>query len=391
LLGRLDLELTERCNNDCLHCYVNLPADDQEAAARELPTERIEAILREAAELGAMKVRFTGGEPLLRDDFEHLYLLARRLGLTVIVFTNATLITEHLADLWALIPPLEKIEVSVYGMTQRSYEAATRTPGSFSAARRGVELLLERAIPFVVRGALLPPNRHEADEFDAWAAGLPGMYKPPGRSLFFDLRTRRDSEARNRLVRGLRASPEQGHEVLARGGEQYLRERAEFCSKFIGSPGDRLFTCGSGVGGACVDAYGKLQPCMLLRHPEAVYDLETGSLQDAMTRFFPALRERRAANADYLARCARCFLKGLCEQCPAKSWSEHGTLDTPVQYLCDVAHVEARALGLLCDGEAAWEVGDWRERVSALRERWGTSASPAGGTLSALREVDDGR
>ena len=71
----------------------------------------------------------------------------------------------------------------------------------------------------------------------------------------------------------------------------------------------------------------------------------------------------KATQPEYLVRCARCFLKGLCEQCPAKSWAEHGTLDTPVEYLCEIAHAEARQLGLLAEKEMGWDVKDWRERI----------------------------
>ena len=117
-----------------------------------------------------------------------------------------------------------------------------------------------------------------------------------------------------------------------------------------------------------MDAYGRLQPCLLLRHPQVVYDLKTGSLRDALTVFFPQLQEIRATNPDYLARCARCFLKNLCEQCPAKSWMEHGTLDTPVEYLCAVTHARARDAGLLREGEVAWEVQAWEERVARFVE-----------------------
>jgi hypothetical protein len=78
------------------------------------------------------------------------------------------------------------------------------------------------------------------------------------------------------------------------------------------------------------------------------------------------MREIEAENPLYLERCARCFLQGLCEQCPAKSWSEHGTLDTPVEYLCQVAHARARDLGLLSEGEHAWEVEDWQERIKEM-------------------------
>ena len=81
LLGRLDIELTERCDNNCIHCCINLPADDLNAKDKELSTSQIKNILEEAVSLGCMTVRFTGGEPLLREDFEELYVFARKIGL----------------------------------------------------------------------------------------------------------------------------------------------------------------------------------------------------------------------------------------------------------------------------------------------------------------------
>ncbi len=365
-LDLLDLELTERCNNDCIHCCINLPVDDVRARSRELSTSATIAILKEAAALGALSVRFTGGEPLLRDDFTELYLSARRLGLRVMLFTNARLITPDLASLFARIPPLEKIEVSVYGMRPESYDAVSRVPGSYDEFRRGVGLLLNMQVPFVVKGPVLPPNRKEMEEFEAWARTIPAMNAPPQYSMFFDLRGRRDSTAKNRLIRSLRVSPEDGVILLRRPGRPYLQEMRQFCGRFMGPSGDRLFSCGAGHD-ACVDAYGMVQPCILLRHPNMVYDLQKGSLKEALTSFFPRLREEtRAANPDYLARCARCFLKGLCEQCPAKSWAEQGALDTPVEYLCGVAHAQARDLGLLGESEHAWEVENWKERIARI-------------------------
>ncbi|MCU0593882.1 MAG: radical SAM protein [Desulfobacterota bacterium] len=367
LLLELDLELTERCNNNCLHCSINLPADDRGAQKRERSTEAVELALKEAASLGCLTVRFTGGEPLLRRDFEELYLYARRLGLKVLLFTNATLITPSLAELFSRIPPLEKIEVTVYGMKRTSYEAATRTPGSFEAAWRGINLLLEKKVPFVVKGALLPPNKDEVKAFENWASTLPWMEGPPSYAMFFDLRCRRD-EKKSVSIRKIRTAPEEGVRFLARRNQERLKEMKAFCSRFIGPPGDDLFSCGAGVNGGCLDAYGRFQLCMDLRHPDTVYDLTRGSLNEAMKRFFPQVRAMKAKHPGYLARCARCFLKGLCEQCPGKSWMEHGTLDTPVEYLCDIAHAEARQIGLLDAREKGWEVKDWRERIRNMSE-----------------------
>jgi len=364
-LSSLDLELTERCNNNCLHCYINRPAEDAAARLKELSTARIKEILKEAVSLGCLIVRFTGGEPLLRQDFEDLYLFSRNLGLRVIIFTNATLITEHLARLFSRIPPLEKIEVSLYGMRKSSYEKVSRIKDSFESAWQGINLLLGKKVPFIVKSVLLSHNKHETAELDNWAQAVLGMSLPPAYSMFFDLHGRRD-ESKNRLIRKFRVSPEEGLRVMARREDLYLKEMKRFCSQFIGPPGKLLFSCGAGKGPLCVDSYGYLQPCMLLRSADTSYNLENGTIRDALINFFPRIREIGAVNPEYISHCARCFLKGLCEQCPAKSWSEHGTLDTPVEYLCAIAHAQGRFLGILKDGEKAWEVTNWRERVNKM-------------------------
>jgi radical SAM protein with 4Fe4S-binding SPASM domain len=363
ILSWLDIEITERCNNNCIHCYINLPANESNPLKKELSTLEIKEILRESVSLGCLNVRFTGGEPLLRDDFQELYLFARGLGLGVILFTNATLITERLVELFRKTPLLNPIEVSVYGMKKSSYEAVTRSAGSFESAWRGINLLLKKKIPFVVKSAIFPANKTEIREFETWAANIPGMTKPPSYSMSFDLRCRRDDKEKNRLIKSVRVTAQEALKVITRDKDRYLKMMKEFCSKFIRPSGDKLFSCGSGIGRGCVDAYGYFQPCLLLRHPDTVYNLKKGSLKDALTNFFPKVREIKATNSEYLARCAKCFLKGFCEQCPAKSWMEHGILDTPVEYLCDNAHAEARFLGLLQEDEMAWEVKNWKKRI----------------------------
>jgi len=62
-------------------------------------------MLKQAADLGCLQVRLTGGEPLMRPDFEEIYVYARRLGLKVWLFTSGRPITPRLADVFARIPP----------------------------------------------------------------------------------------------------------------------------------------------------------------------------------------------------------------------------------------------------------------------------------------------
>ncbi len=368
LLTVLEIELTERCPNDCLHCFINLPVNDSAAKNKELSTDQVRDILEEAASLGCLQVKITGGEPLLREDFEDIYVFARKLGIKVLLLTNASLITPRTAELFTRIPPLKAIEVTVYGMKKESYEAVTKTPGSFDTAWKGISLLLENKIPFIVKGALLPPNEKEIDEFDAWAATVPGMDLPPAYSMFFNLCADRGKD-KNRIIKQLRAAPVQGIKILAKRYPDYVKETKLFLSRFAAPPGEKLFNCNAGDQTGSVNAYGFFKPCLLLRAPETLYDLKKGTLKDALENAVPRVLQTEAGNPAYLKRCAKCFLKGLCEQCPAKAWLETGTLDAPLDYFCEITHAQARHLGLLKNKEMAWEVSsrdNWEKRLSTI-------------------------
>ena len=381
-LGRLDMELTERCNNRCIHCYINQPEEDLALKARETSTAFVKDVLKQAAELGCLSVRYTGGEPLLREDFEELYLFARRLGLKVAISTNACLITPDLARLFARITPGWPLAVSVYGMHARSYDAVTGVSGAFEQFWQGVNLLREHKVPFGVKQSLLPQNRNELLEFEAFASTLPAMEKKPSYTMSFDLRTRRDDEKKNRHIRRLRISPEETLDMITREPEKYVKKMRQFAAKFMIPPGDKIFSCGAGKG-VSIDAYGNAQMCLLLRHPHTVYPLDRAlhrqrhpesklqPLEYALNEFFPRMRELCSSNPQYMERCALCFLKSLCDQCPARSWEECGTLDTPVEYLCQVAHAKAVYLGLLQEGEYSWKLTPelWQARIETFLKR----------------------
>lgn len=364
----IHLELTERCNNNCIHCCINLPEKSHSAQKKELSTEEWKSILQQAADLGVLTVRFTGGEPLLRNDFSELYLFARRLGLRVLLSTNGRLITEDIIKLFTEIPPLEEIEVTVYGMSRLSYEAVSRVPGSHKECKRGIDLLLSHNIPFLVKGTVFPETISEFDEFIQWSSTIPAMKDYPAFPLFLDLRHRRDSNRKNKKIASLRIDPKKALDIVAMNPEKYRQVMAKFCEWHLEKPSTRLFNCNHG-NMVVVDAYGKYQFCAGMRAPSTTVDFRKHSLEYMIGEFIPKLRMMKALDMNYLERCACCFLRGLCEQCPAKSWSECGELDKPVEYLCEVAHEQARFLGLLTEGEKAWKIKDWKDRLAQIIEK----------------------
>jgi len=366
LITRMDFELTERCNNNCRHCYINLPEDDSRSKSRELEASDIRSLFEEIIALGCRHVRFTGGEPLLRDDFEQIYLYAKKLGLSIELFTNGTRITPKIAHLFKEYPPGEKIQISLYGYDQKSYEATSRTPGSFEAAQQGIALLHKNRIPFEIRGVILPMKKENFIKFEAWAKKInkPAIHQSKVTMLYS--RCRGYDAMHEKIIKKLRLPPEEQLKLEASQPEVYKLDVSNFCSHFCQIHGDQLFHCGAGMYQGCVDAYGNLQMCLLLRHPDTVYNLRKGSLSQAFNVFFKDVRQMRAKNPIYLEQCARCFLRALCDQCPAVAWMECRSLDGWIEHICSYTHVQAAFIGLLEKNEKAWLVTNWEKRLEKL-------------------------
>jgi radical SAM protein with 4Fe4S-binding SPASM domain len=362
---RFDIELTERCNLNCSHCYINKPAGDRQARTDELSAAEINAVLSQAAAMGKLRLLITGGEPLLRPDFADIYLHARSLGMQVRLYTNGTLLTDEHTTMFKRVSPMDRIEVSVYGMSAETYEAVTRTPGSYRKFQRGVDLLRKHDIPFLVKFLVLPENKAEEEAFMQWAQESDFPTRVPYHGTVFKKSQRSNVEQRCAAIDRVRMAPQEVIRLMKLRNPHHVEELSFFCSRFLGPPGERLFRCGCGIGGV-MDPYGKVFGCLPFRDPSLAGDVRKQSLREIFEDRFGEMRKMRASNPAYLARCAKCFLKGFCNQCPADSYSESGTLDTPVAYFCEISHAFAYDIGLLEEGEKAWEIEDWRQRLDRL-------------------------
>jgi radical SAM protein with 4Fe4S-binding SPASM domain len=340
-----DLEVTARCNHDCRHCYINLPAADQEARAAELSPEEISSIAEEAVSMGAVLCLLTGGEPLLREDFPEIYLALKRLGLLVTVFTNASLITPEHVRLFKKFPP-RVLEVSVYGVTPGTYEGVTLRPGSFGNFRRGLDLLLGNGVPVRLKAMALRANVHELPEIARFCRTRTSDYFrfDPHLHLRFD-----HDAARNAEIRGQRLSPEEIAAIEEADPERF-QVLKKGCDTLIGPPCSQpgchhLFHCGAGRGSFAVSYRGLFRLCSSLWHPDCLYNLRRGSLGGAWERLVPQVRALTSQNREFLEKCRACPLVNLCFWCPAHAHLETGSLDAWVEYFCRVAHARARALG----------------------------------------------
>ncbi|MFC1597525.1 radical SAM/SPASM domain-containing protein [Planctomycetota bacterium] len=338
-----ELEVTARCNNDCRHCYINLPATGSRDDGLELSTEEIARIAREAVAMGAVWCLVTGGEPLVREDFLDLYRTLKLQGLLVSVFTNACLITDEHVALFERYPPRD-IEISVYGATQPTYERITRRPGSFAAFRRGLDLLAASSVPVRLKAMALHSNIHELDEIGSFCRRYTKDYYrfDPLLHLRYDGNPKRNAE-----IRGERLSPQQIIALESADGDRAESSRALRALSLTPTCDDltcgRVFHCRTGLESFTVGYDGIFHLCSSLNHPGTTYDLRRGTLAEAWRNLVPAVRGMRALGGEFDQECHHCPTAAFCDWCPAHAALETGQLDRKVEYFCQVARARAAA------------------------------------------------
>ncbi|MCJ7525554.1 MAG: radical SAM protein [Candidatus Aminicenantes bacterium] len=339
-----DLEITARCNNNCRHCYINLPASDARALKSELSIAQISAIADQAVAMGSLWCLITGGEPLLRADFSEIYLLLRNKGLLVSVYTNACLITDKHIALFEKFPPRE-IEVTVYGITQETYERVTRRPGSYAAFRRGIDLLLRNNIKVRLKAMALRSNTSELPAIAAFCRQHTKDYFrfDPLLHLRFDGNVTQNAEIKTERL--------EAEEIAAL--EQADKERftalENNCDKLIFPTQEHLdcrhlFHCGAGKDSFTVSPEGYFHLCSSLRHPECVADLKKTTLAEAWNNLVPRVRAMTSSDTEFLEKCRACPIVNLCLWCPAHAHLETGRLDGWSDYFCRVAKARAETL-----------------------------------------------
>ena len=328
------LEITHRCPLTCAHCYNNLPMADREAAACELSLDEYKRLLDELHDLGTFWILFSGGEPFARKDFLDIYTYAKQKGFLITIFTNGTILTAAIADHLAEYPPFA-IEITLYGHTRETYERLTGVEGSYERCLRGIKLLRERNLPLKLKTVPTSINKHEVLDMQRFAAQLGVEFK------YDALINPRTDCSQSPL--GVRLRPD---EVVAlefsepkRMSEYRRLLEADLAS---GPPqlSDDLYFCGGGMTSCAIDPYGRMSICVISHQDH--YNVRDGSFVEGWNKGLLAIRLKKRRR---LTKCNSCQIQSLCGMCPANGELESFDPESPVEFLCEVAHLRAMALG----------------------------------------------
>ncbi len=156
---RMDLALTYRCNNRCIHCY-----NESARAQHELSTTDWKMVLDKIWDLGIPHVVFTGGEPTLKESLPDLITYAEHLGLITGINTNG----RHLSDinyLQLLVDAgLDHVQITLESHEPSIHDAIVASCGAWEQTVAGIENALRTKLFVMTNTTLLKSNSQSLEE-----------------------------------------------------------------------------------------------------------------------------------------------------------------------------------------------------------------------------------
>jgi len=168
-LDFLWLEVTKKCNLECLHCYAE--SSPQAPLLQRMTYDDWRRTLQQAWVLGCRKVQFIGGEPTLYPRLPDLIEEARGIGYEFIeVFTNGTTLSDPLLDTFKRCAV--RVAFSFYGPSADVHEQVTTRTGSFERTLGNIRKAVNLGLPVRVGIIAMGLNAGRVQETRALLNGL---------------------------------------------------------------------------------------------------------------------------------------------------------------------------------------------------------------------------
>jgi radical SAM protein with 4Fe4S-binding SPASM domain len=130
---RMDLALTFRCQNNCVHCYAGGPHE-----TAELSTEEWKRVIDKLHSIGVFILTFTGGEPTLREDLVELQLYAQDRGMVTGLVTNGRRLKDKSYSERLDKAGLDFVQVTLESHKPKTHDLMTAAKGSWKETVAGI-------------------------------------------------------------------------------------------------------------------------------------------------------------------------------------------------------------------------------------------------------------
>lgn len=315
VLDSLCLEITYRCNERCVHCYLDDVHDTQRE--QELCLEDYRKLLDEAYALGCFRVLITGGEVSVRPDFLDIAEYAAGKGMLVDLYTNGLSVSDQqFLRICAMKP--NSVSVSLYGGDAGIHDSITKVAGSFEKTLRFAMMLKCAGIDVFIKSVAMKQNAESLEKLYqlgkmlhipisvSLAVGSKGNGEDPGKYRL---------NCTNCYEKLISLNDRYGDGVANYGELDFV--------KSLDSP-----PCSIGKSGLSVDPFGNVNPCNA--HKVVLGNIHRDSLEDIWLHSSELQRIRKLKMQDISPKCSQCENIAYCPVCIGFAEQERGE-----SYFCE--------------------------------------------------------
>ncbi len=320
----IHFDITYRCPLNCFHCYID------HRKKKELGPQEIEKVLKDALNLNAMFVTYSGGEVFARKDFGDI--LSGRLGYSIKIISNGYYIGEREVKLLKENNVIN-VGISMFSKNPATHERITGVRDSFRRTVEAIRLLSENGIRVVVKTSIMKDNYKEYIGLLRWINSLgknvyaqydmvitPTMLRREGvRELNIPFEEKKRLYARIKKI-------EKGREVKVEEMEDSVKQKVAQDS----------IACYAGITGLYIAPDGRVYPCV--EWNELLGDVRKEGIVD-IWRNSPRLREIRNLRIRDYKECSGCKYVGVCYICPGLNLRDNYDIFKPSSLACERARM----------------------------------------------------
>jgi radical SAM protein with 4Fe4S-binding SPASM domain len=164
---RLDIALTYRCDNDCLHCYVGRPRDFPEQ-----PVQFWKKALDKCWDLAIPHICFTGGEPTLYEGIVQLVEYAEDLGIVTGILTNGRRLRDKEFLDKLVTAGIDHFQITLESHREDVHDRITRCAGSWKETVEGIKNAVATPVYTITNTTLTGLNASEIEKTVDFIASL---------------------------------------------------------------------------------------------------------------------------------------------------------------------------------------------------------------------------
>ena len=323
-LTNLHIEITSRCNERCIHCYI--PHENKNS---DIDPDLFYDILKQCKNMRLLHLALSGGEPMLHRNFCDFLRKCREYDFSVNVLSNLTLLDDKIIKEMKA-NPLLGVQVSLYAMEPDIHENITRLKGSFEKTKNAILKLIENDIPLQISCSVLKQNKNCYEDVIKWAERH-NVHAGDDYAIIA-----RYNHTINNL--DCRLSIDEVKEVIsnkASSNEKYLEQIGiEAEKKKNTTPSDVVCSvCNSSI---CIADNGNVYPCAGWQD-YIVGNVKATSLNDIWNNSEKLQYLRNIRKYDF-PKCLQCSDKEFCTMCMVRNANENPQGNPLIvnEYYCNI-------------------------------------------------------